>query len=51
MYRTVTIPVNYLAIKQLNNHFKITEKLQEQNKSKVKIFLDASITKGKLKNL
>jgi hypothetical protein len=31
--------------------FRIIEKLPEQDKSAVKIFLDAFITKGKLKQL
>jgi transcriptional regulator with XRE-family HTH domain len=42
---------NSLTNKELLNQFKIIEKLSEQDKSVVKIFLDAFITKGKLKQL
>jgi transcriptional regulator with XRE-family HTH domain len=42
---------NSLTDKELLNQFKIIEKLPEQDKSVVKIFLDAFITKGKLKQL
>jgi len=42
---------NSLTDKELLNQFKIIEKLLEQDKSVVKIFLDAFITKGKLKQL
>jgi hypothetical protein len=37
--------------KELLNQFKIIEKLPEQDKNVVKVFLDAFITKGKLKQL
>jgi len=40
-----------LSDKELLNQFKIIEKLPEQDRSVVKIFLDAFITKGKLKQL
>ena len=42
---------NSLTDIELLNQFKIIEKLPEQDKSVVKIFLDAFITKGKLKQL
>jgi hypothetical protein len=42
---------NSLTDKELLNQFKIIEKLPEQDKNVVKIFLDAFITKGKLKQL
>jgi len=42
---------NSLTDKELLNQFKVIEKLPEQDKSVVKIFLDAFITKGKLKQL
>jgi transcriptional regulator with XRE-family HTH domain len=40
-----------LTDKELLNQFKIIEKLPEQDKNVVKVFLDAFITKGKLKQL
>jgi len=40
-----------LTDKELLNQFKTIEKLTEKDKSVVKIFLDAFITKGKLKQL
>ena len=42
---------NSLTDKELLNQFKIIEKLPEQDKSVVMIFLDAFITKRKLKQL
>jgi hypothetical protein len=42
---------NSLTDKELLNQFKIIEKLPEQDKSVVKIFLDAFITESKLKQL
>jgi len=42
---------NSLTDKVLLNQIKIIEKLPEQDKSMVKIFLDAFITNGKLKQL
>jgi hypothetical protein len=42
---------NSLTDKELLNQFKIIKKLPKQDKSVVKIFLDAFITKGKLKQL
>jgi len=40
-----------LTDKQLLNQFKTIEKLPEKDKNVVKVFLDAFITKGKLKQL
>lgn len=40
-----------LIDKELLNQFKIIEKLPEDDKNVVKVFLDAFITKGKLKQL
>jgi len=40
-----------LSDKELLNQFKIIEKLPEQDRSVVKIFLDAFITKNKLKQM
>lgn len=40
-----------LTDKELLNQFKIIEKLPESDKNVVKVFLDAFITKGKLKQL
>jgi transcriptional regulator with XRE-family HTH domain len=42
---------NTLTDKELLNQFKIIEKLPEKDRSVVKVFLDAFITKGKLKQL
>jgi len=42
---------NCLTDTERLNQIKIIEKLPEQDKSVVKIFLDALITKGKLKQL
>ena len=42
---------NTLTDKELLNQFKIIEKLPENDKNVVKVFLDAFITKGKLKQL
>jgi len=42
---------NSLTDKELLNQFKIIEKLPEQDRNVVKIFLDAFITKGKIKQL
>ena len=40
-----------LTDKELLNQFKVIEKLPESDKNVVKVFLDAFITKGKLKQL
>jgi hypothetical protein len=40
-----------LTDKELLNQFKIISKMQEEKKSVVKIFLDAFITKDKIKQL
>lgn len=40
-----------LTDKELLNQFKTIEKLSEKDKCVVKVFLDAFITKGKLKQL
>lgn len=42
---------NALTDKELLNQFKIIEKLPENDRNVVKVFLDAFITKGKLKQL
>jgi len=42
---------NSLTDKELLNQFKAIEKMNEEDKSVVKVFLDAFITKGKLKQL
>jgi len=40
-----------LADKELLNQFRAIEKMNDKDKSVVKVFLDAFITKGKLKQL
>jgi len=42
---------NTLSDKVLLNQFKVIEKLPEKDRDVVKVFLDAFITKGKLKQL
>ena len=42
---------NSLTDKELLNQFKVIEKLPEKDRNVVKIFLDAFITKGKIKQL
>jgi len=42
---------NSLADKELLNQFRAIEKMNDKDKGVVKVFLDAFITKGKLKQL